>query len=111
MDPAAPALRTLTEHDVAVPLRDGTVLRAVVTRPVDGGPTPVLLMRSPYPLEGARFDPDPWAVLRRGLAMVVVSHRGTGASEGEFEAWRDDAADGADVIAWCAAQPWSTGDV
>lgn len=105
------ALRTLTEHDVPVPLRDGTVLRAVVTRPADGAPAPVLLMRSPYPLEGARFDVDPWGVLRRGLVLVRVSHRGTGASDGDFEPWRDDAADGADAIAWCAAQPWSSGDV
>ncbi|NCT92484.1 CocE/NonD family hydrolase [Cellulomonas sp. APG4] len=109
--PASTALRSLTEHDVPVPLRDGTVLRAVVTRPADGAPAPVLLMRSPYPLEGTRFDVDPWGVLRRGLALVRVSHRGTGASAGGFEPWRDDAADGADVISWCAAQPWSSGDV
>lgn len=104
-------LRTVTEHDVAVPLRDGTVLRAVVSRPDVDHPVPVLLMRSPYPLEGTRLDVDPWAVLRRGLALVRVSHRGTGASEGGFEPWVDDADDGADVLAWCAAQEWSTGDV
>src|SRR5438132_1084358 len=36
------------ERDVAVPMRDGTILRANVFRPADGGPFPVLVMRTPY---------------------------------------------------------------
>ena len=36
---------------------------------------------------------------------------GTVASEGEFTPFFDEAADGADAIAWAAGQPWSAGQV
>ncbi|KGM13683.1 CocE/NonD family hydrolase [Cellulomonas bogoriensis] len=104
-------LRTVTEYEVPVPVRDGTVLRATVTRPEAPGPVPVLLMRTPYPVQDVRLDVDVAAVVRRGLALVCVANRGTGASDGVFEPWADDARDGADVIDWCAAQAWCTGDV
>lgn len=43
--------------------------------------------------------------------MVVQDTRGRFASEGVFNPFFDEAADGADTIAWAAAQAWSTGDV
>ena len=35
------------EQDVEVPMRDGTILRADVYRPLGEGPFPALLMRTP----------------------------------------------------------------
>ena len=102
---------TRTDHDVPVPMRDGTVLRAVVTRPLVEDPVPVVLLRSPYPLADARFEVDLLGLAERGLALVMVSLRGTGASDGEFYPWRDDERDGVDTIAWCAAQEWADGRV
>lgn len=102
---------TTTQYDVPVPMPDGTVLRAVVVRPVTDDPVPVVLVRSPYPLADARFEVDLMGLAARGLALVLVSLRGTGASEGTFRPWRDDAADGVATIAWCARQPWSDGRV
>ena len=43
--------------------------------------------------------------------MVVQDTRGRYASEGEFNPFFDEAADGADAVAWAAGQPWSTGQV
>ena len=37
--------------------------------------------------------------------------RGRGDSEGVFQPYRNDGPDGAEVIAWAAAQDWCTGDV
>ena len=45
--PAQPAALTI-DNNVAVPTRDGTVLRVNVYRPPDGGPFPVLLCAHPY---------------------------------------------------------------
>ncbi|ALV41454.1 hypothetical protein AU252_10080 [Pseudarthrobacter sulfonivorans] len=56
--PTTAGLATLTEFDVPIPMRDGVVLRANITRPADGEPAPVLLIRSPYPLEAIRFEVD-----------------------------------------------------
>ena len=35
-------------HDVAIPMRDGVVLRADIYKPAGDGPFPVLLYRTPY---------------------------------------------------------------
>ncbi len=45
---AAEPLKVVTKRDVAVPMRDGVVLRANVFRPDHGGPYPVLVLRTPY---------------------------------------------------------------
>lgn len=49
----------------------------------------------------------------RGLALVTIDVRGTGASRGRWDGpWSDtELADLADVIAWVVSQPWSNGRV
>lgn len=102
----------IVERDVAVPMRDGVVLRADVMRPEGAGPFPTLVYRTPY---GKHRSPG-WdktfgqAVLR-GYAVVAQDVRGRYASDGEFEPYRSEGKDGFDTIAWAAAQPWSNGEV
>lgn len=96
---------------VPIPLADGTVLRATVHRPVTEGPVPVVLALTPYPVNAARQEMDEQAFVDRGLAVVVVALRGTGASEGAFVPWEGHAQDARDVLEWCASQPWATGAV
>ena len=105
------ALRVDT--DLAVPMRDGTVLRADVYRPDGPGPYPTLLQRTPYDktATGAMLSLDPLKSARRGYATVIQDVRGRYASEGEFYAFRDEIADGYDTVEWAAAQPWSSGKV
>ena len=101
------------EREAPAPLRDGTVLRAEVWRPDDDRPRPVVLVRTPYTKEGAAPLPvtDTRLATARGYAVVVQDVRGRGTSEGVFEPFVNEEADGADTVAWVAEQPWCDGRV
>lgn len=105
------------ERDLPCVARDGTVLRADVYRPADGGRYPVLVNRTPYGKREQRYVNDALAVARRGYVMVVQDHRGRYASDGEYRwMFRDrtetpDAEDGWDTVEWAARLPWSDGRV
>lgn len=94
--------------DLRIPLADGVRLAAVLVSPPGPGPFPTLLTITPY---GADFSIE--TALRHaaaGFAYLIVECRGRGESEGHFAVY-GDAHDGAEAIAWAAAQPWSTGRV
>jgi putative CocE/NonD family hydrolase len=102
----------VVERDVAVPMRDGVVLRADVLRPSGPGPFPVLVYRTPYGKGPAQQDYGTFAhAVERGYAMVVQDVRGRYASAGEFNPYQNEGRDGYDTIEWAAAQPWSNGAV
>src|SRR5580704_16279852 len=102
----------LTENDVAVPMRDGVVLRADVLRPKGQGRFPVLVYRTPYGKEFALKDyPTFRHALERGYALVVEDVRGRYASGGEFRPYQNEGRDGYDTIEWAARQAWSNGVV
>ncbi|HZV74948.1 MAG TPA: CocE/NonD family hydrolase [Conexibacter sp.] len=101
-------------RDVAVPLRDGTVTRAEVWLPEGGGPHPAILTRTIVPVDGPpTLQPlmDQRLATSRGYAVVLQEVRGRGSSEGDFEPFVNEAADGADSIAWIAEQDWCDGRV
>ena len=99
------------EKDVAVPMRDGTILRADVYRPSGPGPFPVLVVRTPYDKRGIKADPYTAA----GYVVVVQDARGRYASDGKFESFlradTHDAMDGYDTVEWAAKLPGTTGKV
>jgi uncharacterized protein len=103
-------LRLLRE--LPVPLRDGTVTRAEAWVP-DGPPGPAILVRTPYlketdmpsPVADARLATD------RGYRVVIQDVRGRGSSEGQFEPFVNEEADGADSVGWVAEQDWCDGRV
>jgi putative CocE/NonD family hydrolase len=104
---------TIEKH-LQVPMRDGVLLATDVYRPAGAGPFPVVMMRLPYNKEQPALlflAGDILRVAQAGYAVVVQDCRGTWASEGEFSPYFQEAEDGADAIAWAAAQAWSTGDV
>ena len=99
----------LIEHNVAVPMRDGTILRADVFRPTEGGPYPVLVLRTPYgKSNGSRYA-------KAGYIVVTQDARGRYASDGVYESFvrlkTHDAADGYDTVEWAAKLSGSTGKV
>jgi len=102
----------IVENDVAVPMRDGVVLRADVLRPRGGGPFPVLVYRTPY---GKEFALKEYGTFRhaveRGYAVVAQDVRGRYASAGEFLPYENEGRDGYDTIEWAARQPWSNGAI
>ncbi len=100
-----------TLADVAVPMRDGVVLRADVRLPSAGGRFPTLVYRTPYDRKRASEDEVAKAALAAGYAVVRVDVRGRYGSAGAFEPYRNEGRDGYDTIEWAAAQPWSTGEI
>ncbi len=102
----------ISEKNVAIPMRDGVVLRADVLHPKSAGPFPVLVYRTPYGKENAQRDYTTFVhAAERGYAVVVQDVRGRYESAGEFLPYQQEGKDGYDTIEWAAKQPWSNGAV
>ncbi len=102
----------VTEQNVAVPTRDGVLLRADILRPKGDGPFPVLVYRTPYGKQEALKDYTTFRhAVERGYVVVVQDVRGRYASAGEFRPYENEGRDGYDTIEWAAKQPWSNGKV
>jgi uncharacterized protein len=102
------------EHDVVIPLRDGTRTVADVYRADDGNRYPVILTRAIYGKNRAgESAPHPGAIsfVRAGYVFVSQDCRGCGGSEGDWEFFFQEQNDGYDTVEWLADQPWSTGKV
>lgn len=121
------------QRDIAVPMRDGMVLRANLYRPASGKPCPVIMSVTPYGkdsgrnrlisflmrLTGVQFGhirfsrftsfeaPDPLYWVGNGYAVMQTDVRGMHQSQGHAGVLTDqDAEDYYDVIEWAAAQSW-----
>ncbi len=124
-----PEYGVILEEDVAIPVRDGTVLRADVYRPdVSGGDSgnnnfPVLISLSAYQKNLDRIlphvrpfthverpEPDWW--VPRGYVLLFIDTRGTGKSPGKADIWSmQESRDYYDAIEWAARQDWSSGKI
>ena len=114
--------KTVTLHDLAIPMDDGVVLRGDVILPADESGKaidkkfPVIATITAYnkgvqQYAGGLAGGDPKYLVQRGYAQLTVDARGTGTSDGAWCAFctREDQ-DGAEVMAWAHDQPWSNGD-
>jgi uncharacterized protein len=107
-------LNVIVEHNVAIPMRDGVVLRADIYRPAIEGRYPILVYRTPYGKDDLLADgskPALGRAPRAGYALVVQDVRGRYHSDGTFRPYEQEGTDGYDTIEWAAAQPWSNGRV
>ncbi|MEU6760238.1 CocE/NonD family hydrolase [Streptomyces sp. NPDC046685] len=105
-------MRIVIEHDVKIPMRDGVLLSADLYLPEgSSGPFPVLIRRTPYGKSGnpGGASVDGLRMVRAGYALLVQDVRGRFGSGGTFEPYWNEADDGADTVAWAAAQPWCDG--
>ncbi len=101
-----------------IPLADGRRLaaRLFLPRTADTTPAPVILEYIPYRRrDGTRIGDEGmhrWFAAR-GYACVRVDIAGSGDSDGllDDEYVQREQDDGLEVIAWLAAQPWSSGSV
>lgn len=97
-------------RDAMIPMRDGVRLATDIRRPAGDGPFPVVLARTPY----GKADDDPDAqdpYTPHAYAYVVQDCRGTGLSEGAWEPFVNDRADGLDTQDWILGQSWCDGSI
>jgi putative CocE/NonD family hydrolase len=100
------------DTNIAVPMRDGVVLRADVWRPRREGRFPVLVYRTPYGKHAAGAAHSTAAkAVQSGYVVVLQDVRGRYASDGEYVAYQQEGKDGYDTIEWAASQPWSNGSI
>lgn len=108
---AAPPIRQI--FDLRSTMRDGVELSSDVWLPAEPGEYPVILIRTPYikTMPFANFPEMGKFFAERGYALVVQDVRGRGDSDGVFDFFFQEAADGHDSIAELAGEPWSNGRV
>ena len=100
----------VVEENVMIPMKDGTGLAAHLFRPKEGGPFPVILMRTPYG-KGNRNNGQAKLYAAQGYAMVIQDCRGRGDSKGLWDPFRYDAEDGFDTQEWVGKQAWCNGKI
>lgn len=115
----------LVPCEVMVLMRDGSRQAADIYGPLqEDHPRPVVLERTPYGKRSVRDSdqsrhdaavPLPHEIaaffVDRGYIVVRQDCRGRGRSEGTFVKYLHEGPDGADTLAWIAAQPWCDGRV
>lgn len=114
---------TVTEKDVAIPMSDGVILRGDVIRPADAAGKavtkrlPVIVTITAYNKTilgsaGGLGGADPVYLVKRGYIQLTVDARGTGSSEGEWNAFSArENKDGGEIMNWAhsSKRPWSNG--
>jgi len=99
-------------RQVAVPMRDGTILYADIYRPAKPGKYPVIVTRTPYGLQRDNVHHERMMKFaKRGYIGIVQDVRGRYESDGKWEPFRDEANDGHDTIEWIAKQDFSNGKI
>ncbi len=93
--------------------RDNVRLDADIYRPDTEEKLPILLMRQPYGREIAStvVYAHPRWYAAQGYIVVIQDVRGRGTSQGEFDLFTHEVADGLDTINWVSSLPYSTGKV
>ena len=110
---------TVTLPKGFIRMRDGIELAYTVTLPANESAQPIpaetypaILIQTAYNKAAGAFVPaiggaDPFMV-KRGYATVVVDVRGTGNSQGVWDAFGEkEQGDYSEVVDWVISQPWS----
>ena len=94
-------------------LGDGTRLHTVLLLPEGEGPWPALLLRHPYDVAGDEVAGmvDVARLTAAGYLVALQDVRGRFGSDGAFDPCAQEAADGAEAVAWLAARAECTGAV
>ncbi|MCD8316146.1 MAG: CocE/NonD family hydrolase [Eggerthellaceae bacterium] len=126
----------ILEKNLAIPMRDGTIIYTDIYRPVTDEKVPVIISWSPYGKSDGNFlpyrmmrqfvgvdvsslsglmkweavDPDLWCA--HGYAVCHPDSRGAYHSEGNICVFNEqEGQDGADLVEWLADQDWCSGRV
>ena len=101
--------RVARQHDVRVPMPDGVHLVLDRYVPQHAGRFPAILIRTPYGRGVALNRLIATLFAERGYQVVVQDVRGRSPSEGVWEPFVHEGADGVATLDWIARQPWSNG--
>lgn len=106
-------LKVRKKETVSMLTRDGVRLDADVYCPDEEGKFPVLLMRQPYgrAIASTVVYAHPTWYASHGYIVVIQDVRGRGTSEGKFNLFTQEIADGFDTVNWAANLPGSNGNV
>jgi len=96
--------------DVKIPMRDSVLLSAHIFMPKAEGKFPVILVRSPYG-KGDEKNGDGLFYASSGYVFISQDCRGKGASQGQWEPFLNEDADGRDTQKWILKQPWCNGEI
>ncbi|MGB5635384.1 MAG: CocE/NonD family hydrolase [Waterburya sp.] len=101
----------IIKQTVSMQTRDRVRLDADIYRPDTEEKLPILLMRQPYGREIAStvVYAHPRWYAAQGYIVVIQDVRGRGTSQGEFDLFTHEVADGLDTINWVSQLPDSTG--
>jgi putative CocE/NonD family hydrolase len=120
---ASDAHASVSMCNVPITMSDGTVLRANVYLPSTAGPFPTVLTATGYnkdagnptgqDCEGSQgIASDEPGLTEKGVAVMVLDDRGTGASGGKWDSWgQRTQEDYKEVLDWIQAQSWSNASV
>jgi predicted acyl esterase len=101
---AAPASAAQVSANVRFTASDGVSLQTTIAGENSLAPRPVIVEFSPYGRGSGTVNAGP------GYNYVLVQIRGTGDSDGRFDALGDRTqADVAEALRWACHQPWSNG--
>ena len=96
--------------EVKIPMRDGVQLSANIFLPKSKGKFPVILVRSPYG-KGNEKNGDGLFYASHGYVLISQDCRGKGTSQGQWEPFLNEDADGRDTQKWILNQPWCNGKI
>jgi len=97
------------QENSKVKMPDGIALGTDIYLPEQGETFPVVLVRTPYDKRGKQ-----WLVkvlVPLGYAVVLQDVRGMNASEGVFQPFIHEKADGIATLDWIVDQPWCDGNI
>lgn len=117
--------KAVTQRDLPIRMKDGTVLRGDLMLPADASGRavtkrlPVIVTITAYNKTviggaGGLGGADPSYLVQRGYAQLTVDARGTGSSEGVWQAFgKQEFRDGKQIVEWAHSRrrPWSNGKV
>jgi len=108
-----PKYRVHIDHNVMIPMKDGTKLATDVYRPRSRGKYPVILIRTPYNKSGHLHPYRQLAELfvSQGYVVIVQDVRGKYGSEGGFYPYAYEGLDGHTTVTWAGEASWSNGRV
>jgi uncharacterized protein len=97
-------MSTRVEANVRIGPHDAA-LATDIYRPDHGGPATVIVARTMYGKHRHLREGMAWAA--RGYAYVIQDVRGRYESGGDWEPYRNERADGADLVDWLRTRPWA----